>query len=143
MKPKSERPLGRTSQTPNFSNGFGVWVWGGGLGHPNTLPCPALAAPVEEVPVGALLQVRAGEHVPLDGAVVAGVAAVDESAVTGESTPVVKRSGAGLGAAWAGGLGWQVLATPSSLPPASPSRSEGGHSLSALAQGGGAKQGGP
>ncbi|MCX5205128.1 potassium-transporting ATPase subunit KdpB [Streptomyces sp. NBC_00237] len=37
--------------------------------------------------------VRAGEIVPADGDVVDGVAAVDESAVTGESAPVIRESG--------------------------------------------------
>ncbi len=46
-----------------------------------------LVAP-ESVPVGALIRVRAGETVPLDGEVVAGWSAVDESMLTGEALPV-------------------------------------------------------
>ncbi len=46
-----------------------------------------LVAP-ESVPVGALTRVRPGEVVPLDGTVVAGTSAVDESMLTGEPLPV-------------------------------------------------------
>jgi heavy metal translocating P-type ATPase len=44
--------------------------------------------PPESIPVGALIRVRAGETVPLDGDVVAGWSAVDESMLTGEPLPV-------------------------------------------------------
>jgi K+-transporting ATPase ATPase B chain len=40
-----------------------------------------------------LVIVRAGEIIPADGEVVEGVASVDESAVTGESAPVIRESG--------------------------------------------------
>ncbi|WP_440990563.1 heavy metal translocating P-type ATPase [Haloarchaeobius baliensis] len=52
--------------------------------------------PVEDVAPGTELLVRPGERVPLDGTVVEGVAAVDESLVTGESLPVTKREGDAL-----------------------------------------------
>ncbi len=42
---------------------------------------------------GDLVLVEAGETVPGDGEVVAGVASVDESAITGESAPVIRESG--------------------------------------------------
>jgi len=42
---------------------------------------------------GDLIMVRANEVVPADGEVVNGVASVDESAITGESAPVVRESG--------------------------------------------------
>lgn len=48
---------------------------------------------VEEVAVGDLLSVRPGERVPIDGRVVAGASALDESALTGESLPVDKAPG--------------------------------------------------
>ena len=49
--------------------------------------------PPESVPVGALVRVRAGETVPLDGLVVAGWSAVDESMLTGEPLPVDRGPG--------------------------------------------------
>jgi Cu+-exporting ATPase len=53
-----------------------------------------LDIPVEEVGVGDLVVVRPGEKVPVDGIVVDGASAVDESMLTGESLPVEKRAGA-------------------------------------------------
>ncbi len=49
--------------------------------------------PLEEVRQGDQLVVRAGEAVPVDGIVTEGQAAVDESAITGESLPVDKAAG--------------------------------------------------
>ncbi len=49
--------------------------------------------PVEEVRVGHLIRVRPGEKVPVDGEVVDGASAVDESMFTGESVPVEKGPG--------------------------------------------------
>jgi potassium-transporting ATPase ATP-binding subunit len=43
--------------------------------------------------VGHLVRVDAGELIPGDGEVVEGVASVDESAITGESAPVIRESG--------------------------------------------------
>ena len=42
---------------------------------------------------GDVVMVRAGEFVPADGEIVEGVASVDESAITGESAPVIRESG--------------------------------------------------
>jgi Cu+-exporting ATPase len=49
--------------------------------------------PIAEVRVGDLVRVRPGERVPVDGAVVDGTSAVDESMITGESIPVEKAPG--------------------------------------------------
>src|SRR5580658_809891 len=49
--------------------------------------------PPESIPVGALIRVRAGETVPLDGVVVSGWSAVDESMLTGEPLPVERGPG--------------------------------------------------
>jgi len=49
--------------------------------------------PLAHVHVGDLLRVRPGEKVPVDGAVVSGESAVDESMLTGEPLPVSKRAG--------------------------------------------------
>ncbi len=50
--------------------------------------------PVEQVFVGDLIVVRPGENIPVDGTVIDGASAVDESMLTGESLPVEKAAGA-------------------------------------------------
>jgi Cu+-exporting ATPase len=49
--------------------------------------------PTEDVLVGDLVLVRPGEKIPVDGVVVEGRSAVDESMLTGESLPVEKKPG--------------------------------------------------
>ncbi|MFD2114525.1 potassium-transporting ATPase subunit KdpB [Paenibacillus yanchengensis] len=46
-----------------------------------------------ELHIGDIVQVTEGEMIPGDGEVIAGVASVDESAITGESAPVMKEAG--------------------------------------------------
>jgi len=52
--------------------------------------------PGEELEENALLLVKAGEIIPTDGEVLVGMASVDESAITGESAPVIRESGGDL-----------------------------------------------
>lgn len=49
--------------------------------------------PGTELTRGDLVVVRAGEQIPGDGDVIEGAASVDESAITGESAPVVREAG--------------------------------------------------
>ena len=55
--------------------------------------------PVEEVRVGDRIVVRPGQSIPVDGVIVEGASAVDESALTGESIPVDKGAGDKVAAA--------------------------------------------
>ena len=55
--------------------------------------------PVEEVRAGDVFVVRPGESIPVDGVVIEGESAVNESALTGESIPVDKAEGDGVSAA--------------------------------------------
>jgi len=52
-----------------------------------------LSVPVEQVAVGDLVRVKPGEKIPVDGIVVEGRSAVDESMLTGEAVPVDKFAG--------------------------------------------------
>ncbi len=61
---------------------------GADKGHPMEEEIPA-----DEVEIGDLILVKPGEGVPVDGAVVEGYSAVDESMLTGESLPVEKKAG--------------------------------------------------
>src|SRR5579883_3507382 len=57
----------------------------------HTSPTESVAAP--ELRKGDLVLVEAGDLIPGDGEVIEGVASVDESAITGESAPVIRESG--------------------------------------------------
>lgn len=55
--------------------------------------------PVEQVKKGDQFVVRPGESIPVDGVIVSGASALDESALTGESIPVDKTAGDAVSAA--------------------------------------------
>ncbi|WP_159787992.1 potassium-transporting ATPase subunit KdpB [Sodalinema gerasimenkoae] len=56
-----------------------------------------------ELQRGDLVQVIAGDTIPADGEVIEGVASVDESAITGESAPVLKEPGSDVASSVTGG----------------------------------------
>ena len=58
-----------------------------------------VTVPIEQVRRGDLFVVRPGENIPVDGIVLEGAGAVDESALTGESVPVDKAPGDQVSAA--------------------------------------------
>ncbi len=65
--------------------------------------------PLAHVQPGDRLRVRPGERVPVDGAVLEGTSAVDESMVTGESIPVEKGPGARVTGGTVNGTGGFVM----------------------------------
>ena len=65
--------------------------------------------PLGAVQVGDLLRVRPGERVPVDGVVVEGASAVDESMLTGEPLPAEKRPGARVVGATLNGTGTLLM----------------------------------
>lgn len=58
-----------------------------------------VTVPIEEVRIGDHFVVRPGENIPVDGVVIEGSSAVNESALTGESIPVDKAAGDPVSAA--------------------------------------------
>ena len=58
-----------------------------------------ITVPIEQVQKDDIFLVRPGENIPVDGVVVEGSSAVNESALTGESIPVDKTPGDGVSAA--------------------------------------------
>ena len=65
--------------------------------------------PIDRVQVGDRLRIRPGDAVPVDGTVVDGRSAVDESMVTGESMPVAKESGEKLIGGTVNGTGALIM----------------------------------
>jgi len=66
--------------------------------------------PLAVVKVGDRLRVRPGEKVPVDGVVLEGASAVDQSMITGEPLPAEKRAGDAVLGGTLNGLGWLVMA---------------------------------
>src|ERR1700684_1094089 len=66
--------------------------WSPGL---DPAPAPEEEVPGTELTIGDVVVVEAGQIIPGDGDVVEGVASVDESAITGESAPVIRGAGRG------------------------------------------------
>src|SRR5262249_35159540 len=62
-------------------------------GEPYRAPAEVEVVPAADLRKGDLVVVVAGELIPGDGEVVEGIASVDESAITGESAPVIRESG--------------------------------------------------
>ncbi len=52
-----------------------------------------LATPASQLRMADVVLVEAGDFIPADGEVIEGVASVDESAITGESAPVIREAG--------------------------------------------------
>ena len=65
--------------------------------------------PVELVHPGDKLRIRPGEKIPIDGVILEGQSAVDESMITGESIPVEKEAGAQVTGGTVNGTGALVM----------------------------------
>jgi P-type Cu+ transporter len=65
--------------------------------------------PIERLKAGDRVRVRPGERVPVDGRVVEGTSAVDESMLTGEPVPVAKQAGDAVTGATVNGNGALVI----------------------------------
>ena len=63
------------------------------IGHPFSDDSSSIEIPVEQVRLGEYIKVLPGEKIPVDGEIITGVTAIDESLVTGESLPVEKKPG--------------------------------------------------
>jgi potassium-transporting ATPase ATP-binding subunit len=62
-------------------------------GEPDTKDAAWRPVPATSLKPGDIVLVEAGDLIPSDGDVIEGVASVDESAITGESAPVIRESG--------------------------------------------------
>lgn len=65
--------------------------------------------PLEQVQIGDQLRVRPGEKIPVDGVVLEGTSAVDESMITGEPIPVEKMPGQQVAGATVNGTGSFIM----------------------------------
>jgi potassium-transporting ATPase ATP-binding subunit len=111
------RPLGGGSEPAWFTFTVAVWLWltvvfanvaealAEGRGRAQAASLRAMRTetiarlrdgsekPASELQRGDVVVVEAGELIPGDGTVVEGIASVDESAITGESAPVIREAG--------------------------------------------------
>jgi K+-transporting ATPase ATPase B chain len=110
-------PLGGGDEPAWFAFSIGIWLWltvafanfaeaiaeGRGKAQADALRAmrsetvahlrDGREKPASELHRGDVVVVEAGETIPGDGTVIEGIASVDESAITGESAPVVRESG--------------------------------------------------
>jgi cation transport ATPase len=74
-----------------------------------------VSLPIEKLILGDTVLVRPGERFPIDGEVINGSSAVDQSTITGESVPVEKETGDSVFAGTVNGNGALVISTPASI----------------------------
>lgn len=70
-----------------------------------------ITIPVESVMIGDIVIVRSGDRIPVDGTIVLGRGAVDQSALTGESLPIEKSEGDVVSAATINTVGYMEIRT--------------------------------
>jgi K+-transporting ATPase ATPase B chain len=95
---------GKGDASAGFIGGIALWLWftvlfanfaeamaeGRGKAQADSL---RKARPSSTLQPGDIVRVEAGQVIPGDGEIIEGVAAVNESAITGESAPVIRESG--------------------------------------------------
>ena len=111
------KPLGGGNEPAWFTFTVSIWLWltvvfaniaeafaeGRGRAQASTLRAmrketiatlrDGSTKPASELTRGDVVVVESGEMIPGDGTVIEGIATVDESAITGESAPVIRESG--------------------------------------------------
>ena len=92
---------GRSKAQASALRGMRQKVWAKRLKEPHR-GSAFWTQPAEELRRGNVVLVEAGDLMPCDGEVIEGVASVDESAITGESAPVIRESGGDFSAVTGG-----------------------------------------
>ncbi len=83
---------GRSKAQAASLRGLRKSVWAKRMTQP-VFGAALYTVPSEELQKGNVVLVQAGDVIPADGTVLQGVASVDESAITGESAPVIREAG--------------------------------------------------
>jgi K+-transporting ATPase ATPase B chain len=98
---------GRSKAQAASLRGLKKQTWAKRLQNPDRFDAPRdeltwLPREADALRKGDVVLIEAGDVVPADGDVIAGVASVDESAITGESAPVIRESGGDFSAVTGG-----------------------------------------
>ena len=81
------RKMRTTTMAKKMKDGYSL------IEGPETFGERLFPEPFDRLRKGELYFVQAGDIIPIDGEIVEGVASIDESAITGESAPVIRESG--------------------------------------------------
>jgi potassium-transporting ATPase ATP-binding subunit len=92
---------GRSKAQAEALRGLKQTVWAKRLANPAARANPAPVR-AEDLRRGDVVLIEAGDYVPADGEVIQGAASVDESAITGESAPVIREAGGDFSAVTGG-----------------------------------------
>ncbi len=93
---------GRSKAQAASLKGLKKATWARKLGAPYRHGASFTETESFELRKGDVVLVQAGEVIPCDGEVIEGIASVDESAITGESAPVIRESGGDVGSVTGG-----------------------------------------
>jgi Cu2+-exporting ATPase len=93
LRPTTARLIPSTAMQDSWSANQATEASGSSSDFPASPQWSAIEIPADSVRVGEWLQVLPGDHVPVDGEIVAGQTTVNESMLTGESLPVLKQVG--------------------------------------------------